>query len=145
MSNGGVVTFDYDRWALRYPAFVPSYPIDKAQALFDDICTAGFLDNTACSPVSDLSQREALLWMLMCHIATLAKNPLVGRINTATEGSVSVGTDYGTPGSGKWFEQTQCGAMFWQATKRLRLGRYVPTRQGIVNNAIGWPYGRTWQ
>lgn len=65
----------------------------------------------------------------------------VGRVNTASEGSVSAGFDYtpAEPGSGAWFNQSQYGAAFWQATANLRGMRYSarPTR---VN--IGWPRSR---
>jgi hypothetical protein len=51
----------------------------------------------------------------------------VGRVTSASEGSVSVSFDYGTPtpGSGAWFQQSQYGAAFWQATSSLRGMRYI--------------------
>ena len=54
----------------------------------------------------------------------------VGRTSDATEGSVSASFEYTapTPGSGQWFQQSQYGAAFWQATSSLRGFRYIPAR-----------------
>jgi hypothetical protein len=51
----------------------------------------------------------------------------VGRVSSASEGSVSASFDYGTPtpGSGAWFQQSQYGAAFWQATSSLRGMQYI--------------------
>lgn len=55
--------------------------------------------------------------------------PLVGRINTASEGSVSVGADMGDVNAGSpsqaWFEQTQWGARYWASTAQFRTGGYI--------------------
>lgn len=126
-----VVTFDATAFKVRYPLFAG---VDDAflSACFDD---AGlYLSNTDTSPVQNVTTRQQLLWMLTAHIAYLngALNPgqpmPVGRTSSATEGSVSVGLDYGTmtPGTGPWFNQTQWGASFWQATSSLRGMRYIP-------------------
>jgi hypothetical protein len=52
----------------------------------------------------------------------------VGRLNQASEGSVSASFDYGaaSAGSGEWFNQSQYGAAFWQATSSYRTMHYVP-------------------
>ena len=115
-----VVTFDPVAFKVAYPAFVS---VDDAflQSCFNE---AGlYLSNTDCSPVQYITKRTLLLWMLTAHIATLkgALNPggsttPVGRIASATEGSVSIGTEYNAPGTAAWFIQTQYGAAFWQAT-----------------------------
>jgi hypothetical protein len=94
--------------------------------------------------VQDVNQRALLLNMLTAHLAALyagvngqSPSPLVGRINTATEGSVSVGAAMdGVPGTAAWFLQTKYGASFWQATARYRTMRYVPGRS--------WPASGPW-
>lgn len=56
-------------------------------------------------------------------------SPIVGRINTASEGSVSVGADMGEANAGSpsqaWFMQTRYGAEYWAATAQFRTARYV--------------------
>jgi len=142
-----VATFDSAAFKLRYPQFV-AVNNDLLAAYFDE---AGlYLSNTACSPVQNIQRRTLLLWMLTAHIAYLngalspdGSTPPVGRVSSATEGSVSASFDYvaPTPGSGPWFNTTQWGAAFWQATSSLRGFRYRsrPTR---VEGFNGYPFGR---
>lgn len=129
------VAFDYGAWAARYPELAAWVSQPQALAYFNE---AGlYCDNTDASPIADDSvggQRSMLLNMVTAHIAKLnapvngqAASPLVGRITSATEGSVTVQADMGQqPGSAAWFQQTQYGAAFWEATRRYRSMRYVP-------------------
>lgn len=127
-----VVTFVPADFKARYPLFA-SVSDSLLSACFDD---AGlYLSNTDASPVQDVTRRRSLLWMLTAHIAYLGgalaadgQPRPVGRLNSATEGSVSISTEYMTltPGTGAWFQQTQWGASFWQATSSLRGFRYIP-------------------
>ncbi|CAE6857228.1 hypothetical protein R75461_07780 [Paraburkholderia nemoris] len=129
----GVVTFDYPVWAIRYPELMASVPEPLAQAYFNEAQL--YCDNTPLSPVHVLTIREQFLGMLTAHIAALnapltgqPSSPLVGRISNATEGSVSVQTQYDVPaGSAQWFAQTKYGAAFWAATAAYRAMRYVPS------------------
>jgi hypothetical protein len=127
-----VVTFDATAFKVRYPEFA-AVSDSLLSACFDN---AGlYLSNTDASPVQDVTRRTMLLWMLTAHISFLSGNTSpgnqarpVGRVSAAAEGSVSASLDYSTatPGSGAWFNQTQYGAMFWQATSSLRGFRYRP-------------------
>lgn len=122
----GVVSFDYATWVARYPEFVGvAEPL--ATLYFTE---AGlYLNNTPTSVVCDLDRRALLLNMLTAHIAALNAadaSSLVGRISSATEGSVSVSAEYNVPGTAAWFAQTKYGAAFWQATVAKRAFRYVP-------------------
>lgn len=124
-----VVVFDPAAFKAAYPAFV-SVPDAQLQNYFD-LATL-YLSNTDCSIVQDVNKRQTLLWLLTAHIAFLsgALNPvpgtpgLVGRVSSATEGSVSVSTEYPMNPNSAWFLQTQWGAAFWQATLSLRSFRY---------------------
>lgn len=125
-----IAVFDYTAWVTRYPEF-GAVSAERAALFFAE---AGlYLNNTDCSPVSDVSTRLMLLNMVTAHIAALSgalsadgKPGLVGRVSSATEGSVSVSTDLGgIPGSAAWFAQTAYGLNFWQATKYLRSASYV--------------------
>lgn len=126
-----VVVFDPAAFVMRYQEF-ESLPGELLQAYFDEATI--YLDNTDASLVKDVSVRQALLWMLTAHVAALnggvngqAASPLVGRINSATEGSVTVQTDMGpVSGSSAWFLQTKYGAAYWQASAPFRTMRYVP-------------------
>lgn len=121
------VVFDLAGFRARYPEF---------SAVLDATLNAYFLEatlylsNSNNSPVQDLTRRSLLLNMLTAHIAQLASNGggSVGRVSNGSEGSVSAGTEYLTPGTHSWFTQTQYGAAFWQATTNLR-GFHYRARQ----------------
>jgi uncharacterized protein DUF4054 len=131
------VVFDYQGWMAAYPEFA-AVTQPRAQRFFNEACV--YCDNTACSPIADLTQREIYLWMLTAHIAALngGLDPcgeipagqgrgLVGRITNASEGSVSVGTEYPVSGDGPnaaWYNQTPYGANYWVATAQFRTFQY---------------------
>lgn len=127
----GVVSFDPAAFKLRYPEFA-TLSDDLLGAYFAEATL--FLNNTAASAVDNLIIRGLLLNMMTAHIAALnggvngqAASPLVGRVNSATEGSVSVSTDMGPVfNSQAWYMQTKYGAEFWAATSIYRRFRYVP-------------------
>lgn len=125
-----VVAFDAAAFVARYPEFSSVSP-GALNAYFGE---AGlYLSNSDNSPVQNLTRRAVLLNMLTAHIAALSGalslggEPVpVGRVSSATEGSVSATLEYLTQGSAAWFTQTQYGAAFWQATTSLRGFRYSP-------------------
>lgn len=124
-----VVTFDPATFKLRYPQFASVSDFLLGEC-FNEATL--YLSNADTSPVQDVTRRAMLLNMLTAHIAFLggalnpgnAANP-VGRVSSATEGSVSASLEYGVPGTQAWFVQTQWGAAFWQATTSLRGFRYI--------------------
>lgn len=129
---GAVVTFDYSRWVLRYPEFVKNVPEPLAQEYFQEATV--YLRNDGSGPVADPAEQLMLMNMLVSHIAAL-NAPLdnqpspttVGRISSASEGSVNVSTQFDqAPGSAQWYAQTKYGAAYWQATAGYRTMRYVP-------------------
>lgn len=136
-----IVVFDAARFVQRYPVFTPYNTANPGglQMFFDD---AGmYLNNTDCSSVSDVTQRERLLWMVTGHLAQLggvlapggvgSVGGQVGRVADATEGSVHVRLDMGaTTGVVAFWNQTQFGAQYWAATKRYRSFRYSPPAAG---------------
>jgi hypothetical protein len=139
-----IAVFDYGLWAARYPELAPSINPALAGEYFLD---AGLiLNNTDSSPVSNATTRLRLLNMLVSHIAALnaplngqASSAGVGRMSSATEGSVSIQLDYGTPSNNSaWFLQTKYGAMFWQATALLRAMRYVPGYPPTFGRSPWW-------
>lgn len=142
-----VAVFDYAAWVARYPEF--GAVSEQRAALF--FAEAGlYLDNTDASPVQDVAMRLVLLNMVTAHIAALSgalnadgkPSGLVGRVSSASEGSVSVSTELGlVPGSAVWFQQTSYGLSFWQATKGYRSAVYVAPQP---YNFEPWA-GSTWR
>lgn len=126
---GGVVVFVPDDFRAAYPQFTPEVATDAQLSMWFTKATF-LLNNTKCSHVKDLEQRKMLLWMLVAHMATLQGNidegnTGVGRVSSATEGTVSVALDYGTMGnSERWYLQTPYGAEYWQFTKKFRTINY---------------------
>jgi hypothetical protein len=123
-----VAVFNHAAWIARYPEF--GAVSEELAALF--FAEAGlYLDNTDNSPVEDANVRLMLLGMLTAHIAALSgasgrDSGMVGRVSSASEGSVSVSVDTGLmPGTAVWFQQTSYGLSFWQATKGYRSAVYV--------------------
>lgn len=129
------VSFSYPMWIERYPEFSSVTPT-LAAAYFAEACL--YCDNTDCSPIRDDSvggKRMMLLNMVTAHISALnatingqPASPLVGRINNATEGSVTVQTEnLYPPGTVQWWQQTKYGAAFWAASSGYRKMLYMPS------------------
>lgn len=126
-----IVVFDVDAFRERYPEF---------DAVSDSLLNAYFveatvyLNNTDLSPVTDVDVRAVYLNMLVAHLAALNSgvggqkaSGLVGRVTSASEGSVSVSVDAGPSGASSWwYLQTPYGAAYWQATLPYRTIRYLP-------------------
>lgn len=133
----GVVVFDPVAFAQRYPQFA-AVGAPVLQSFFDEATL--FINNTPTSIVRDLPERAVLLNLATAHIGTLSgvltaagqgsTATQVGRVSSASEGSVSASLDMGaTPNSGAWWLQTQFGATYWQATAKYRTMRYVLARR----------------
>lgn len=133
------VVFNFQVWATRYPEFSQTVTDPNLAELYF-LEAQLYLDNGQCA-VIPTAVRTLLLNMLVSHIAALnvgtngsAASALVGRISSATQGSVSVAADMGTPGpssgSAAFLQQTKYGAAFLQACAAYRLGgRYSPGAQ----------------
>lgn len=137
---GVIVQFNYAKWAATFPQLA-GITQPQAQEYFEMATTIH--RNDGGGPVTDANQQLRLLNLVTAHIAVLF-NPqttgqnssgLVGRIASATEGSVSVQAAYSNNVSEQqaWFIQTQYGAMYWTATGPFRTARYIPNRnRGVV-------------
>lgn len=121
------VEFDVNEFKQLYPNF-KNLDDTLLENYFNAACL--LLDNTDKSPVKDLAERKMLLYMLVCHIATLKQrgDSIVGTITSAAEGKVNVSV---TPLTNmNWYTQTVCGSLFWQATAKYRIGvRYYDYRR----------------
>jgi hypothetical protein len=128
--SDNVVVFNPTEFKEIYPEFGTfsdvrlTWFFNKAELLFN---------NTKQSCIKDLRKRKILLYLATAHIAQLQKqvdsgNTLVGRVSSASQGSVSIGSDYGALGKDeKWWVQTPYGAEFWQMTAMYRTSIYVVT------------------
>lgn len=127
----GVVVFDAAEFIAAYPEFT---------GVGTPLLTANFylstlnLSNCCGSAVVDPQVRQALLYLLTAHITflftpSLANNNqppgIVGRIASATEGSVSVSAEFPAVVEAAWFNQTKYGAMFWALTAPIRTMHYI--------------------
>lgn len=140
----GVAVFNYADFIARYPMF-SAVPESQLAAIFNQ--DAGlYLTNGPCSPVCSVARRTILLYMLTAHIAITdgvlsadGQFTPVGRVSDAHEGTVGASFDYPQPASGSasWFNQTQPGAAFWQATVSLRSFHYR-VRPTVVENLNGY-------
>jgi hypothetical protein len=120
--------FNPPAFRARYPEFAGAAD-NTLQAYFDE-AAAVYLNNTLLSPVTSDAARGVMFNYLVAHLAALAAAPLVGRIASATEGSVTVAVAMDAqPGSAAWYQQTKYGAAFWQAARPYRTFRYVQKPQ----------------
>ena len=140
----GQVTFDYAAWLLRYPEF-SNVTEPQAEGCFDEGCL--LISNQDTSPITNLGQRAIILNAVTAHIACLSygtatsggASPLVGRIESAAEGSVNVKATYAAAaGSRAWWDQTKYGATVWQLTGPFRQARY------LAPPPMPYPFQRAW-
>lgn len=137
-----MIAFNYPNWIAAFPVFAN---VNAAQAgVYFNFATLYF--NNAGWPGA-LPQAATLLDLLTAHIAWLFSmrdangNPsstgvvpppaIVGRVSSASQGSVSVSTEYASNGnpSESWYLQTPYGAMYWAATAQFRTAVYMPGQQ----------------
>lgn len=134
----GPVTFDYAAWVARYPEFASpggAQPVDPTLAALYFAEAGIYCANDGTSLVPTDALLTVYLNMLTAHIAALntpaaggaAASPLVGRVSTASEGSVSVSAENQYPaGTVQWYQQTKYGSAYWAATAAWRTARYSP-------------------
>jgi hypothetical protein len=143
----GVVVFVPSAFKAAYTSFATV--ADAALTLSFQLATLQ-LNNTCKSRVYDVTERETLLNLLVAHITAMKDgengNPpsgIVGQVNQATEGSVSVGATVGPMVKGQaYYMQTQWGAMYWAATAKYRRGFYIPAPMVCADVGVnGIPYG----
>lgn len=114
----GIVLLDSDEFKSLYPDVKATD--DVIESYFSAACL--LLDNTKRSRVRNLCERKMLLYLLTRHIAELAERGagLVGSLTSASQGSVSVGVSAFQ--NANWYQQTQWGAIYWEATGKYRKG-----------------------
>lgn len=125
----GVVVFDPATFKAAFPQFAT---VTDGALQMDFTFATLLLNNTCQSIVCDAATREQLLNLLVCHVAALLQGEngnapagIVGRVDSASEGSISVSAEYASQigQSMAYYIQTQYGAMFWQMTAAYRAFR----------------------
>lgn len=138
-----VVTFDPAAFKLAFPEF-EQVPDARLTAIFNMV-TATTIDNTDASIVTDVPARSALIDLLVAHMLTLygytaiggqivPGHGVVGRVSSATEGTVSTSLEYRAAATATeaWYNQTPYGAQYWAFTAQYRSFRYVALgRSGV--------------
>lgn len=148
------VAYDHATWVGGFPEFAAV--TDAMGRNYFNRATFLCQNNSQNPTFGTPGMLESLLYLLTSHIAWLnaprdalgnpaatgtPPPPIVGRINTASEGSVSVGADMGDATAGSpsqaWYMQTRYGAEYWAATAGVRTFRTVPAvaRVGAVPGA----------
>lgn len=136
---GVVVAFDFNSLVAQFPAMTP-VGATLMQQYWDIATTMHANDGTG--PIASAVLQTKLLNALTAHIAQLfaprdaSGNPaasgspapgIVGRISSASEGSVSVQAEalqgFNTA-QASWLAQTQYGALYWAMTASFRTFRY---------------------
>lgn len=130
---GVQIVFDYAAWAVLFPQF-SNLTSDQVTTLVLPLAEQ-YCRNDGGGPVSSAAIQTTLLNLMVAHVAQLLfgsttqpVSPLIGRLDSASEGSVSLHADFPSAASATeaWFLQTQYGAMFWAATAAYRTMRYMP-------------------
>lgn len=144
MITPGIVVFDPAAFVADFPAFAT---VSTSALTFNFNLATLQLNNSYCSIVQDEPTRAQLLNLLTAHITALlngvnGESPtgVVGRISSATQGSVSVQTEFKSDSeAASYFNQTQWGATFWRATAIYRTARYVPPLCYSNYSGDAWP------
>jgi Protein of unknown function (DUF4054) len=122
----GVVVFNFGEFIGVFPEFST---VNSGAAAFNFSLATLILNNSCCSVVVDANVRQNLLYLLTAHLTALAQGVngqppqgIVGRIDSAGEGSVNVTAEYASEvgQSLAYFAQTKYGAQFWQLTSPFR-------------------------
>ncbi len=153
----GAVSFNYASWVASFPElayisqptaqgywtlanlFVDNTPQPPAPAAsqlpFVWACSPFWNAGPIITDTTPGGVLDTLLNLATAHIAALlspasngaAASSLVGRINSATTGSVTVSAEMRSPaGTEAWWVQTKYGAMFWEAVAQYISFQYVP-------------------
>lgn len=145
----GSVVFDPATFVTYYPEFASV----AAGALTNNFNRATLILSNCCgSAVTDAAKRQILLGMLTAHITALTQGVkgqpaqgVVGRVSSATQGSVNVQTDLGlAPSTSQlkaYLQQTQYGMEFLASTTQYRSAKYfAPPRECFGPQFYGAPW-----
>lgn len=146
---GTIATFNYETWITRYPEF-KDVTAELAKVYFDEATLYHRNDGTG--SVDTVETQLTLLNMLTAHIAAqyvlpdgspAPSNSPVGRVSSASEGSVSASMENNyKAGSPQWFQTTKYGSAYWNVMKAYRTVRYRANPSYVGGYPFGRYYGR---
>lgn len=141
--GGAIASFNYEIWQAQFRKFTTVSQV-QAQGYWNEACLLH--NNTGNGPVNDPVMQQTLLNLIVAHIAFLdvghdgnpsaASQGLVGRVSSASQGSVSLSTDM--PGIGEneaFWAQSEYGIRYHRAMLPFRTFRYRPHRS---SHALPW-------
>lgn len=149
----GVVQFSAPEFVALYPEFTGLTNGVMQNAFNDSIF---LLNNSCASAVQDANARLILLYKVTAHVLllnagtndgagdTTTPQGVVGRVDSAAEGSVSASAQYNAivGESEAFFIQTKYGAQFWQMTASYRTMHYIgPPSFGPNGPGLDWLFG----
>jgi hypothetical protein len=157
MSDTPPVTFDFPTWTAMFPEF-SALTAAQGAAYFmgaTDICA-----NSCSNPIFLNGNLASLLYLATSHVAWLRcpkdenGNPaaqgapaseLVGRISSASEGSVSVQTDLDKTGNSSaldaYLQQTKYGLEDLAKIAQFRTARYMPNPTRVATGVFPGAFG----
>jgi len=142
---GVAISFDPVAFVALFPQFASLTPTQLTTLILP--IAELYCRNDGGGPVSSAATQTSLLNLIVAHVAALmfpalltpaGQNPPVGRIASASQGSVSISTDFPQEPNDAWFNQTPWGAAFRRATAAYRTARYVRAPCRPINP---WPRG----
>lgn len=145
------VTLNFDAWIAQFPEF--SNTVSEVQFQLWLVVATTLHRNDGGGPVSNVQSQTVLLSLALAHLCfiylgtnTQPSAQVVGRINSASEGSVAVTTDYGAnvSQSEAFWTQSKYGALYFQMTSVYRVMRYIPNPRPSLSSAIYGPGPGFW-
>lgn len=157
MSDTPPVTFDFATWTVMFPEFSA---LTAAQGAAYFMGATNVCANSCANPIFAGGNLSYLLYLLTSHVAWLrcpkdeSGNPaavgapaseLVGRISSASEGSVSVQTDLDKTGNSSaldaYLQQTKYGLEYLASIAQYRTARYMPNPTRVVSGVYPGTFG----
>ena len=140
-----IFVFNPTEFKLAYPSF-EKYTDEQLNFMFDMV-ENDILDNTV-STCIPLKTRKKFFYLLVAHMAELqsriddGNSGLVGRISSASEGSVSISSDYlSSPTAlAQWLNQTPYGATYYAMSARYRVALWVSAEKPMPVNRSRWHF-----
>lgn len=128
-----IVTFDPVEFREFYPKYTEKIATDAQLENFFNtaVMLIGNDDNSRFpyDPDAGVYDRKTLLYLLVCHLATLNTWQVgqTGPLTSASQGSVSIGYGQAQMGTAEWYGLSQCGQTFWALTLKYRKGGLIYT------------------
>lgn len=155
--GAGPIPFVYSDWEAMFPELAG---VSEPQATMYFGLATMYVRNDGGGSINDPIKLTYALYLTTAHLSVIfsqetngvpttggstSPSAIVGRIASATQGSVSVTTEMpAQPPAAAWWNQTIYGAAVWKMLAPNRTARIVPAPRRIYNPPVGPYYGRGW-